>query len=154
YVEHTMEDIATNVSHLAGPMVGARLLARAGGLDRLSRMPSSTIQVLGAEKALFRALRTGARPPKHGILFQHQDIHNAPKWQRGKIARSLAAKIAIAARIDQHGGGRNIQLEEDLKKRVDEVKTRYKEPPKESSRFSINTREQYFRRNKRHGPRR
>ena len=154
YVEHTMEDIATNVSHLAGPMVGARLLARAGGLDRLSRMPSSTIQVLGAEKALFRALRTGARPPKHGILFQHQDIHNAPKWQRGKIARSLAAKIAIAARIDQHGGGRNIQLEEDLKKRVDEVKTRYKEPPKESSRFSINTREQYFRRNKRYGTRR
>ncbi len=154
YVENTMEDIAINVSHLAGPMVGARLLARAGGLERLSRMPSSTIQVLGAEKALFRSLRTGSRPPKHGILFQHQAIHSAPKWQRGKVARSLAAKIAIAARIDQHGGGRNIQLEEDLKKRIDEVKNRYKDPPKDSGRFRINSREQSFRRNKKYGPRR
>ncbi|MFQ6010822.1 MAG: NOP5/NOP56 family protein, partial [Nitrososphaerales archaeon] len=151
YVENMMEDIATNVSHLAGPMVGARLLARAGGLDRLSRMPSSTIQVLGAEKALFRSLRTGSRPPKHGILFQHQSIHSAPKWQRGKVARSLASKIAIAARIDAHGGGRNVQLEEDLKKRIEEVKNRYKEPPKEAGRFRNGPRDRSFRRNRRHG---
>lgn len=154
YVEKTMDEIATNVSHLAGPMVGARLVARAGGLERLSRMPSSTIQVLGAEKALFRSLRTGSRPPKHGLLFQHQAIHSAPKWQRGKIARSIAAKIAIAARIDHYGGGRNIKLEEDLKKRIDEVKTRYKDPPKDSGRSSDNYGDRSFRRQKRYGPRR
>ena len=69
-------------------------------MEKLARLPSSTIQILGAEKALFRALKTGSKPPKHGILFQHDDIHAAPKWQRGKIARSLASKIAIAARVD------------------------------------------------------
>ena len=164
YVEKTMEEIAINVSHLAGPMVGARLLARAGGLNRLARMPSSTIQVLGAEKALFRSLRTGSRPPKHGLLFQHPAIHGAPKWQRGKVARSLAAKIAIAARIDYHGGGRNIKLEEDMKKRIEEVKNRYKDPPKDSGRFRGNSGDdsgrfrgnsgdRSFRRQKRYGPR-
>ncbi len=88
YVESTMKRIAPNTTNVAGATIGARLLAKAGGLDRLARLPASTIQVLGAEKALFRALRTGARPPKHGILFQHDAVHSAPKWQRGKIARS------------------------------------------------------------------
>ncbi len=87
YVESTMKRIAPNITNVAGPSIGARLIAKAGGLDRLARLAASTIQVLGAEKALFRALRTGARPPKHGILFQHDAVHSAPKWQRGKIAR-------------------------------------------------------------------
>jgi nucleolar protein 56 len=100
FVEGRMRALAPNVSHLAGPLVGARLLALAGGLEELARMPASTIQLLGAEKALFRHLRTGARPPKHGVLFQHPWVHRAPWWQRGSIARSFAAKIAIAARAD------------------------------------------------------
>ena len=66
-------------------------------------MPASTIQILGAEKALFRSLKTGANPPKHGILFQHAIVHAAPSWQRGKIARAVAAKAAIAARVDVYG---------------------------------------------------
>ena len=132
YVESTMKRIAPNTTEVAGATIGARLIARAGGLDRLARLPASTVQVLGAEKALFRALRTGARPPKHGILFQHEAVHTAPKWQRGKIARALANKIAIAARIDYYRGEKEAGLTGTLEKRLDEIRVKYKEP-KESS---------------------
>jgi len=93
-------------------------------------MPASTIQVLGAEKALFRSLKTGSRPPKHGIIFQHPYLHDAKKWQRGKIARAMAGKIAIAARADLFGG-RFIgdELRAELEKRVEEIKEKYAEPP-------------------------
>jgi nucleolar protein 56 len=128
YVESTMKRIAPNTTEVAGATIGARLLAKAGGLDRLARLPASTIQVLGAEKALFRALRTGARPPKHGILFQHDAVHSAPKWQRGKIARALANKIAIAARIDYYRGEKEDALTGTLEKRLDEIRVKYKEP--------------------------
>jgi nucleolar protein 56 len=128
YVESTMKRIAPNTNNVAGATIGARLIAKAGGLDRLARLPASTIQVLGAEKALFRALRTGARPPKHGILFQHDAVHSAPKWQRGKIARALANKIAIAARIDFFRGEKEEALTGALEKRLDEIRVKYKEP--------------------------
>ncbi len=98
-------------------------------MDRLAVLPASTIQILGAEKALFRALRTGARPPKHGILFQHQEVHTAPKWQRGKIARTLANKIAIAARIDFYRGTEAPELKGLLEERLDQIKVKYKDPP-------------------------
>lgn len=129
YVESSMRKIAPNVSNTAGPTIGARLMAKAGGLDRLAVLPASTIQILGAEKALFRALRTGARPPKHGILFQHQEVHTAPKWQRGKIARTLANKIAIAARIDFYRGSEATELKGLLEERLDQIKVKYKNPP-------------------------
>ena len=128
YVESTMKRIAPNTTNVAGATIGARLIARAGGLENLARLPASTIQVLGAEKALFRALRTGARPPKHGILFQHDAVHSAPKWQRGKIARALANKIAIAARIDFYRGEKEDSLTGTLEKRLDEIRVKYKEP--------------------------
>ncbi len=73
----------------------------------MASMPASTIQVLGAEKALFRSLKTGSHPPKHGLLFQHAMVHSAPRWQRGKIARAVAAKAVIAARVDVYGEGLN-----------------------------------------------
>jgi nucleolar protein 56 len=98
--------------------VGARLIALAGGLKRMSMMPSSTIQVLGAEKALFRSLKTGTRPPKHGILFQHPDVHSARRELRGKISRLLANKIAVAARIDAFSGRVNPSLKEDYSRRL------------------------------------
>jgi nucleolar protein 56 len=135
YVESTMKRIAPNTTDVAGATIGARLIAKAGGLDRLARLPASTIQVLGAEKALFRALRTGSRPPKHGILFQHEAVHTAPKWQRGKIARALANKIAIAARIDFYRGEKEGALTATLEKRLDEIRVKYKEP-KEPAPFS------------------
>ena len=129
YVESQMKKVAPNVADIAGATIGARLMAKAGGLDRLAILPASTIQILGAEKALFRALRTGARPPKHGILFQHQAVHTAPKWQRGKIARTLANKIAIAARVDYYRGTEDVSIKAGLDKRIESIKERYKEPP-------------------------
>jgi nucleolar protein 56 len=128
-VESTMNKIAPNITQVAGATIGARLIARAGGLERMARLPASTIQVLGAEKALFRAIRTGSRPPKHGILFQHEAVHMAPKWQRGKIARTLANKIAIAARIDFYRGTKAEELTGLFEKRLKEIKIKYKEPP-------------------------
>ena len=129
YVESQMKKVAPNVADVAGATIGARLMAKAGGLDRLAILPASTIQILGAEKALFRSLRTGARPPKHGILFQHQAVHMAPKWQRGKIARTLANKIAIAARVDYYRGSEDLSIKAGLDKRLESIKQRYKEPP-------------------------
>lgn len=130
YIESVMKEVAPNVTALVGPNLGARLLSLAGSLEELAKMPASTIQVLGAEKALFRALRTGSKPPKHGVIFQYPAIHGSPRWQRGKIARALAAKLAIAARIDNYSG-RYIgdQLADQLKKRIEEIKTKYAQPP-------------------------
>jgi nucleolar protein 56 len=135
HVERTMREVAPNVSELAGASIGARLIARAGGLEKLAILPASTIQILGAEKALYRALKSGSRPPKHGILFQHAAVHSAPKWQRGKIARSIAGKIAIAARIDQYRGTREPSVEKSLASRLSEIKVKYKEPPKERPQY-------------------
>jgi len=129
-VDKILDEIAPNLKALAGPTIGARLISLAGGLGGLARLPSSTIQVLGAEKALFRALRTGARPPKHGIIFQHPLLHQAPKWQRGKIARALAGKISIAAKVDIFSGNFvGDRLKADLEKRVTEIREKYKRPP-------------------------
>jgi nucleolar protein 56 len=124
-----METVAPNVKELLTASVGARIIAKAGSLARLATLPASTIQVLGAEKALFRALKTGARPPKHGILFQHPLIHSAPKWQRGKIARAIASKVAIAARIDYYRHeGKDSSLQDRLGTRLMEIREKYKEP--------------------------
>ena len=129
HVETQMKTIAPNVSAILGTAVGARILARAGSLKKLATMPASTIQVLGAEKALFRSLKTGSQPPKHGLLFQHPLVHAAPRWQRGKIARAIAAKAAIAARVDVYGGELNKTLLDKLNVRVDEIDKKYKSPP-------------------------
>jgi nucleolar protein 56 len=134
YVNRIMKEVAPNITELVGPLLGARLISLAGGLDRLATMPASTIQVLGAEKALFRALRTGGRPPKHGIIFQYPEIFRAPKWQRGKIARALAAKLAIAAKVDAFSG-RFVgdRLNAELRERIDEIKKIYAAPPKKKA---------------------
>jgi nucleolar protein 56 len=135
HIEAAMEAVAPNVKELLTAAVGARLIAKAGSLARLATLPASTIQVLGAEKALFRALKTGARPPKHGILFQHPLIHSAPKWQRGKIARAVAAKVAIAARIDYYRHeGKDVAISEKLNLRLEEIREKYKEPVPEKER--------------------
>jgi nucleolar protein 56 len=130
YVNKTMEEVAPNTRAVAGALLGARLIAIAGSLKNLAMKPASTIQVLGAEKALFRSLKTGARPPKHGLIFQHALLHDAKRWQRGKIARVLAGKVAIAARIDAFGGKyAGEALKADIDKRLEEIREKYKEPP-------------------------
>ena len=128
HLEGQMERVAPNLSELAGPTIGARLIAKAGGLDKLAMMPASTIQVLGAEKALFRALRKGGKPPKHGIIFQHQLVRGSPRWQRGKVARSLASKLAIAAKLDFFRGEKVEGLKERLEERIREIREKYPSP--------------------------
>jgi nucleolar protein 56 len=130
YMDSLMEEVAPNIKAIVGSLLGARLIALTGGLANLAKMPASTIQVLGAEKALFRSLKSGTRPPKHGIIFQDSLIHEAKRWQRGKIARALAGKLAIAARIDAYSGKYNgDQLKTDLERRIKEIQEKYEEPP-------------------------
>lgn len=135
HIEVSMETVAPNVKELLTAAVGARIISKAGSLARLATLPASTIQILGAEKALFRALKTGARPPKHGLLFQHPLIHSAPKWQRGKIARAVASKVAISARIDYYRhNGKDSTVLGKLKSRIDEIREKYREPMPEKER--------------------
>ena len=103
YLEQAMKEIAPNFTVLCGETLGAKFLSHAGSLEKLASLPASTLQVVGAEKALFRHLREGARPPKFGYLFQHQLIKTLKPWKQGKMARSLAAKLAIAVREDFYG---------------------------------------------------
>ena len=130
YLDKAMEKVAPNAKAIVGSLLGARLIALAGGLTNLAKKPASTVQVLGAEKALFRSLKTGTRPPKHGIIFQHTLLHEAEKWQRGKIARAIAGKLAIAARTDAFGD-RYIgeELKASLEKRVEEIHKKYVQSP-------------------------
>ncbi len=104
YEEKLVEDVCPNMGYLLGPHLAAKLVAHLGSLKRLSSLPGSAIQLLGAEKALFKHLKSHRRtkPPKHGLIFQHPKISSSPKKVRGKIARTLAAKIATAAKADTY----------------------------------------------------
>ena len=130
YISSMMETVAPNLAALAGPMIGARLISLAGSLKELARKPSSTIQVFGAEKALFRSLKTGADPPKHGIIYRVPEVNTAPFWQRGKIARSLAGKLSIAARIDAYSDrDTGSSLREQFISRLEEIRRQNPEAP-------------------------
>ena len=122
-IEIDMEKIAPNTTKLVGPLIGARLISIAGGIERLAIMPASTIQILGAEKAFFRYKKEGGKPPKHGVIFQQPLINKSPYKIRGKIARVLATKVSIAIKADVFTK-RDISLEllEALEKRVKEIK--------------------------------
>ena len=135
YIDEVLKQVAPNMTAIVGAPLSARLISIAGSLDNLAKMPSSTLQVLGAEKALFRSLKTGARPPKHGVIFQHTAIHQSPRWQRGKIARTLSGKLSIAARVDAFGGAFvGEQLRDNVNKKIDEIKEKYKAPPSAQTR--------------------
>jgi nucleolar protein 56 len=114
-------EVMPNTSALIGGLVAARLLSHAGGLKELSRLPASGIQVLGARTALFAHIRTHAPAPKHGIIFQHRRVHNAPREVRGKVARVLAGKLAIAARLDYYRGCAVQSFLDDAQDRIDRV---------------------------------
>lgn len=120
-VSHRADRVMPNTSALVGGLVAARLMAEAGGLSALARMPAGTIQVLGAKTALFSHLRGGAPSPKHGVIFQHRRVHNAGKEVRGKVARVLAAKLAIAARIDWYRGELDTAFVDRAQARIDAV---------------------------------
>jgi nucleolar protein 56 len=122
-IDLDMHNNAPNISRIVGSLIGARLISLAGGIKRLATMPASTIQLLGAEKALFRYKKEGGKPPKHGVIFQHPKINRNPKEVRGKIARIFASKIAIAAKADAFTK-RDISkdLTEQLDKRIKDIK--------------------------------
>ncbi len=122
-IEKDMQNIAPNTTQIVGSLIGARLISLAGGMERLALLPASTIQLLGAEKALFRFKKEGGKPPKHGVIFQHPLVNRASRDHRGKIARVLATKIAIAAKADAFTK-RDIadELEEYLEKRITEIR--------------------------------
>lgn len=129
YINRRMREVAPNISALAGPVVGARLIMQAGSLTRLASMPSGTVQLLGAEKAMFRHLKDGSRPPKHGILFTHPLVRNAPPWQRGAIARALAGKICLAARADKYSRSDIADiLMTQVERRLAEIKKQHPAP--------------------------
>jgi len=115
-IENDMKKIAPNLSNIVGPLIGARLISLSGGLKKLAILPSSTIQILGAEKAIFRYKKEGGKPPKHGIIFQHPYINKSSREIRGKIARVFAAKISIAARADAFT---KKDISDDLKKSLE-----------------------------------
>ena len=135
YLETAVGEVAPNLKALVGAKLTARLMSLAGGLRELAMMPASTIQVLGAEKALFRHLRSGAKPPKHGVIFQYPAINRSPWWQRGKIARALAGKLAIAARVDYFSGEYIAEeLKQEIEQRIQEIKQKYPNPPKRKAK--------------------
>lgn len=118
-----MHDVAPNLSALIGDHVGARLIAHAGSLTNLAKYPASTVQILGAEKALFRALKTRGNTPKYGLIFHSSFIGRASTKNKGRISRYLANKCSVASRIDaftdiptsKFGEKLNEQVEERLK---------------------------------------
>ncbi|MDY6776484.1 MAG: NOP5/NOP56 family protein [Candidatus Nanohaloarchaea archaeon] len=123
YIEDLAEEVAPNLSTLLGGVLAARLISLAGSLEELAKKPSSTVQVLGAEKAMFRHMRGEGKAPKHGVLFMHEYVRKVPDDERGKMARVLANKASIAARLDNYGGEfKGEKLREEVKETYEEIK--------------------------------
>jgi len=124
YIKEKSGQIMPNACLLISPMLAARILADAGSLEKISKMPSSRIQVMGAEKALFRHMQGQGPSPKHGLIFQSPLVNQAQKKIRGKISRILASKLSIALKMDYFDkkltGGK--KLKEDLDKRLNNLK--------------------------------
>ena len=123
-IERGMHAVAPNLTALAGPLLGARLIAIAGSLEALAKMPSGTVQLLGAEDALFAHLTEGAPPPKHGLIYTHEYVRGTRPSDRGSAARAVAGKLAIAARIDHYSGDHRPTLETELRERIDRIRER------------------------------
>ena len=121
YIDVKMESIAPNLRLLVGSSLGAKLISHAGGLKRLASYPSSTVQIMGAEKALFRHLKSGDRPPKYGLIYQHPQVRGAKWWNRGKIARLLAGRISLAARKDIFTHDFNPEIFNEFTAKVEEI---------------------------------
>ncbi|CAJ0649204.1 9882_t:CDS:2, partial [Entrophospora sp. SA101] len=120
YLLDRMNNVAPNLSALIGEVVGARLISHAGSLTNLSKYPASTVQILGAEKALFRALKTKGNTPKYGLLFHSSFIGRAGAKNKGRISRFLANKCSIASRIDCFSEKTTATFGEALKNQVEE----------------------------------
>ncbi|XP_030841244.1 nucleolar protein 56-like [Strongylocentrotus purpuratus] len=120
YLQDKMHAVAPNLSALIGEQVGARLISHAGSLTNLAKYPASTVQILGAEKALFRALKTRGNTPKYGLIFHSTFIGRAAQKNKGRISRYLANKCSMASRIDCFSDIPNSVFGEKLKDQVEE----------------------------------
>jgi nucleolar protein 56 len=120
YLVSKMGVVAPNLATLLGEIVGARLISHAGSLTNLSKYPASTVQILGAEKALFRALKTKGNTPKYGLLYHSSFIGRAGQKNKGRISRFLANKCSIASRIDNFSEAPSTVFGEALRKQVEE----------------------------------
>ena len=115
---------------IVGSLVSAKLIAKAGSLEKLAFMPASRIQLLGAEKALYRFLKTGEKRPKHGLIFQWNQIRSAKPYHRGKIARMVSGKIGLASKLDFFNGDyMGDELMEDIEEKIKEIERKYLKPP-------------------------
>jgi nucleolar protein 56 len=115
-----MAAVCPNLATLIGETVGSKLIAHAGSLTNLAKFPASTIQILGAEKALFRALKTKGKTPKYGLIFNSSFIGRASQQNKGRISRYLANKCAIAARVDCFSEAPTAKFGESLKGQIEE----------------------------------
>merc|ERR1712106_1277171 len=120
YLSGKMNAVAPSLSSLIGDVVGARLISHAGSLTKLAKYPASTVQILGAEKALFRALKTRGNTPKYGLLFHSTFIGRATAKNKGRISRFLANKCSIASRIDAFSETPNTIFGDKLREQVEE----------------------------------
>ncbi|TVY36709.1 Nucleolar protein [Lachnellula subtilissima] len=120
YLVDKMAIVAPNLATLIGEVVAARLISHAGSLTNLSKYPASTVQILGAEKALFRALKTKGNTPKYGLIYHSSFIGRAGAKNKGRISRFLANKCSIASRIDNFSEEPNTKFGEALRKQVEE----------------------------------
>jgi len=124
FIESRAPIAAPNLSALAGPVLAARLISLAGGLETLAKKPSGTLQVLGAEDALFAHLRGHGSSPKHGVIYTHEYVRGTRPEDRGSASRALAGKLTIAARIDHYSGDYRPELEAELDERMRTIRAR------------------------------
>lgn len=119
YLEVICRETMPNLTEVAGHLLASRLVSLAGGLEKISKLPSSTIQLLGAEKALFRHLKGQGKAPKYGVLFGHPLIQQAPKPFKGKIARLISSKLSLAAKMDFYSKkNQGKEMRQDLDRKV------------------------------------
>ena len=131
YLEDLMLKTAPNLTGIIGSLIGAKLISKAGGLKKLAYMPASRIQLLGAEKALYRFLKSGEKRPKHGLIFQWNQIRSAKPYHRGKISRLIAGKVGIAAKLDFFEGQLLADfLTKEIEQKIDLIEKKYPNPPK------------------------
>lgn len=138
YIDEKIKEVAPNMYDVAGANLAAKLIAHPNGLENLAKLPSSTIQIIGAEKAIFRHLKTGENPPKHGLIFQHPSIRGSNWWVRGKLARAVASKITIAARKDAFSNEYDPNLKVELDERIEEIKKSHPFPERKKNKKEEN----------------
>ncbi|RJX51156.1 NOP5/NOP56 family protein [Halonotius pteroides] len=132
FIKRLAPEVALNLAEMAGPVLAARLISLAGGLDSLAKKPSGTVQVLGAEDALFAHLAGRGSSPKHGIIYTHPAVSGTRPEDRGSAARALAGKLTIAARIDHYSGDFRPEIHDELDDRMATIRARADDGDEES----------------------